>query len=347
MLSPEQIDALLADISADAPCGPNLEYDADYLRLQQLATGRPEQQFGDTIIAAEEPDWLAVERLASSLFARTKDLRVAALLTRSWTELRGIAGYAAGVRIVNDLTDRHWDTVYPLLDDEGEPDPVARINALSEIAGPDGCANAARRQALVTGGFGDLSVRDAERVLDGVATSVEHYPGGAERLRGELQQAQAEPRSALQAALDALDALETLRGKVAERLGSEWAFERSDFEKALLRIRRDVLRPPPNESDVPGPAVAAAEDPGSDGAASCSTERFDWRDAELASRDDVRVGLEKMCRYFEVYEPSHPAPLLLRRAQRLLGLDFYEIIRDLVPDSLSQLDALGGVRRAE
>lgn len=339
---PEQVDSMLADIAPDAPCGPNLEYDADYLKLQQLATGRPEQQFGDTIIAPEPPDWLAAGRLAESLFERTKDLRVAALLTRSWTELRGLAGYAAGVLIVSELTGRYWDTVYPLLDDDGEPDPVARINAISEVAGPNGCARAARQQALVTGDFGELSLRDAERVLDGVATDVDHYPGGLDRLRGDLLRAQAEPRSALQSALAALDALETLRARVVEKLGNEWAFDRSDFEKALLRIKRDVLRPASREPDPTAPVEHR-----SSGAAPSVPTHVDWRDAELASRDDVRAGLEKICRYFEVYEPSHPAPILLRRAQRLLGLDFYEIIRDLVPESLSQLDALGGQRRAE
>ncbi len=51
-----------------------------------------------------------------------------------------------------------------------------------------------------------------------------------------------------------------------------------------------------------------------------------------------------MCRYFELHEPSHPAPILLRRAQRLLSLDFYEIIRDLAPESLPKLDLLSGQR---
>lgn len=339
----ELIESMLAGVAEQAPCGPNLEYDDDFLQLQKLASGKPEQQYGETIIPAEPADWLAVERLAAALFARTKDLRVAALLARSWTELRGIAGYADGLHVVSELVDKYWDSVYPLLADDGEYDPTPRTSALAEVAGPHGCARIARQQALVAGSSGSLSVRDAERVLDGASAEVDHYPGGADRLSGDLLRAQEEPQSALKAGLAALDALDAIRAQVEAKLGMEWTLDASDFEKALLRIRRDVLRPLANETHEAVPEAGAT-----DGAAQVARDAgLSWRDAELASRDDVRLGLEKMCRYFEVNEPSHPAPILLRRAQRLLGLDFYEIIRDLAPEGLHQLEALGGQRRSE
>ena len=119
MPSPELIESMLAQIAADAPCGPNLEYDDEYLRLRQVATGKPEQQYGETVIAAEPPDWLAVERHASALFVRNKDLRVAALLTRSWTELSGIPGYADGLQVVSELIEKYWDDDYPPLTEDG------------------------------------------------------------------------------------------------------------------------------------------------------------------------------------------------------------------------------------
>ena len=42
------------------------------------------------------------------------------------------------------------------------------------------------------------------------------------------------------------------------------------------------------------------------------------------------------------HEPSNPAPLFIRRAQRLIKKSFLEIVRDLMPDSLSQLEKLAG-----
>ncbi|WP_155713689.1 type VI secretion system protein TssA [Burkholderia stagnalis] len=337
----ELIDRLLDGVAPDAPCGANLEYEPDFLQLREHATPHPEQQYGDTVIPAETPDWRAVERLALALSGRTKDLRVAAYLTRSWTELHGIPGYADGLAVVAGLLGRWWDDVHPRLDADGEPDPTPRCNALAEVAGAHDCARAARRQPLFDGG---PSVRDAERMLDGHDEGGERQPGDRERLLDALLDVRGDGPPPLQPARAALAALASIRAQVSEKLGGEWAPDASDVEKALHRIVQRA--PPPRDT-------AAPAETGADGAAPGQAEPSPraapadgraWRDAEVTSRDDVRIGLDKICRYFELHEPSHPAPLLLRRAQRLLALDFYEIIRDLAPESLPKLDLLSGQR---
>ena len=65
-------------------------------------------------------------------------------------------------------------------------------------------------------------------------------------------------------------------------------------------------------------------------------------DIEITSREDVQVLLEKACRYLERAEPSHPAPLLIRRAQKLLALNFFQIIEELMPEGLQKLESLAG-----
>ncbi|MGU7784996.1 type VI secretion system protein TssA [Burkholderia sp. PU8-34] len=341
------IERLLAPVAPDAPCGANLEYDADFLLLRERATPRAEQQYGDTVIPAEAPDWAAVEQLALALGERTKDLRVAAHLTRSWTELRGLPGHADGLALVAGLLERWWDDVHPRLDADGDVDPGPRINALAEIAGAHDCARAARRQPLLDGG---PSVRDAERILDGRDDAASRYPGGSDRLVADLAHARDTGQAPLRAALAVLDALDAIRAQMRAKLGAEWAPETSDFEKALRRIVHDALPAAAlhtDADDAPAAAVAAmAAESTKPGAAQAATlpDGRAWRDAEVTSRDDVRIGLEKFCRYFEQHEPSHPAPLLMRRAQRLLALDFYEIMRDLAPESLPKLDLLSGER---
>ncbi|KVR08881.1 type VI secretion system protein [Burkholderia ubonensis] len=338
------IDRLLAGLAPDAPCGANLEYEAEFLQLQERATPRPEQQYGDTVIPAEAPDWSAVERLALALSARTKDLRIAAHLARSWTELHGVAGYADGLAVVAGLLDRWWDDVHPRIDADGDPDPTPRINALADVAGAHDCARAARRQPLFDGG---PSVRDAERVLDGRDGDAERAPGGRERLIAELAHARGDGSRPMQAGLAVLDALDAIRARVTDKLGAEWAPDESDFEKALRRIALDVLTVSGPQQAAPSGEPADASGAAAPHAAAAAPAQPDgraWHDAEVASRDDVRIAVDKICRYFELHEPSHPAPLLLRRAQRLLALDFYEIIRDLAPESLPKLDLLSGQR---
>ncbi|MGN7980512.1 type VI secretion system protein TssA [Burkholderia sp. 22313] len=340
------IGRLLADVAPDAPCGPNLEYDADFLQLQERATPRAEQQYGDTVIPAELPDWRTVERLALALGERTKDLRVAAYLARSWTEQHGIPGYADGLTVVADLIERWWDDLHPRLDADGEPDPTPRMNALADVAGAHECARAARRQPLFDGG---PSVRDAERMLDGRDEAGGPAAGSRDGLIAALSTVRDDGRMPIEAVHAALRALDSIRARVTDRLGSEWAPDASDTEKALQRIAREMPAPAPmaRQSAPDGSIPAAPAASGTTRAASAPAvlpNAQAWRDAEVTSRDDVRLGLDKMCRYFELHEPSHPAPLLLRRAQRLLALDFYEIIRDLAPESLPKLDLLSGER---
>jgi type VI secretion system protein ImpA len=87
------IESLLAPVSAESPCGPDLEYDPAFLDLDQAARGKPEQQFGDTVIPAEEPDWGAVRAGAIALLGRTKDLRVAVMLLRSLVRTANFKGF--------------------------------------------------------------------------------------------------------------------------------------------------------------------------------------------------------------------------------------------------------------
>ncbi len=54
--------------------------------------------------------------------------------------------------------------------------------------------------------------------------------------------------------------------------------------------------------------------------------------------------LEKVKHYFAQHEPSHPAPLMIDRVQRLIELDFMDIIRDLSPDGVHQLENIFGRR---
>lgn len=64
--------------------------------MARAATGKAEQQFGSTIIPEEAPDWVQVERLATSLLARTKDLRVMLYLTRARPSCAGCRATPTG-----------------------------------------------------------------------------------------------------------------------------------------------------------------------------------------------------------------------------------------------------------
>ena len=64
---------------------------------------------------------------------------------------------------------------------------------------------------------------------------------------------------------------------------------------------------------------------------------------EIRSREDAVRVLERVCAFIERTEPANPAPLFIRRAQQLLTKSFMEIIQDLAPDSLGQIQKMVGL----
>jgi type VI secretion system protein ImpA len=67
----------------------------------------------------------------------------------------------------------------------------------------------------------------------------------------------------------------------------------------------------------------------------------------INSRQDVTRVLDQICLYYEKNEPASPVPLLLKRAARLVDKNFFEIIQDMAPDSISQIQKLIGEAKEE
>ena len=53
--------------------------------------------------------------------------------------------------------------------------------------------------------------------------------------------------------------------------------------------------------------------------------------------------LDRVCDYLDRHEPTNPAPLLIRRAQRLMTMNFLEIVREMAPEGLDSLQKITGV----
>src|SRR5476649_1788550 len=112
------LDEFLLELQADTPCGSNLEYDADFVALEQDVLGKPEVQYGNTITAAAPPEWKSIKRVATQLLVRSRDLRLAVHLLRANLALQGVSGLTDGLRLIERLLEERWDSVHPQLDAE-------------------------------------------------------------------------------------------------------------------------------------------------------------------------------------------------------------------------------------
>ncbi|KAF0811572.1 hypothetical protein IGB42_03958 [Andreprevotia sp. IGB-42] len=334
---PPRITTLLAPVSGIKPCGEDLEYASEFLQLTKAAQPKAEQQYGNTIIPAQPADWGEVAQLAEQLLTQSKDLRIAVLLAQAWTEQRGLAGYSDALQLVAGLLAQHWDGLYPLLEDDGEHDPLPRHNALARLFDSQGCLRALRATPLQ--GAGGLTLREVDMLLDGITPERLEYPGGRDRLRAELSRAWDAGDPVLNALPATKQALSDMTTQVQMKLGEDWRPDSGALEKLLNRLYDAAAS---NSAVAPEPVEEAPADDTPLAAVQTPQTVADWRALEVRSREDINLVLEKVCTYLDRHEPSHPAPILLRRAQRLMQMGFYEILRDIAPDSLPQVDVFIG-----
>lgn len=326
------LETLLAPVSPAQPCGENLEYDADFQALEQACMGKAEQQFGSTIIPAEPADWNRVEKLAVTLLTRTKDLRVMVALTHAWTRRQGLEGYADGLSLIGQALALYWDELWPALTENGENDPFYRINALAGL-GDKSALTATLRQSILLRSNGDeLSVRDAQALLDGSKTECSGFPGGRARLVDELARAGQDDGGVMRQIEGRLN---TIRSWLVDKLSESGAPEMDQLIKTASIINQAsrpaaAETPPAVSADVSTPVTPVV------------SGRGDWRSMEITNRADAQLMLEKVKYYFSQHEPSHPAPLMIDRVQRLIEQDFMAIIRDLAPDGVQQLENIFG-----
>lgn len=158
-MSQIDVDALLRAVDADAPCGPNLEYDPLFVALEQAVLGK----YGATISAAVPPDWKIVRRMAADLLARSRDLRLVVHLLRASLALDGVKGLADGIRLIERLLDEQWHSVHPQLDADDDMDPMLRLNSLAILADRATVLKELKEATLVAlPGLGPLSLRTLE-----------------------------------------------------------------------------------------------------------------------------------------------------------------------------------------
>jgi type VI secretion system protein ImpA len=331
------LEALLRPVSDEARCGPDLDAAGDqaYGDLGVAAEWKDAKYVGDKEVSpAVAPNWLKIKETSSALLAISKDLRIAKHYVAAAAQTEGLPGFASGVRLLRDLLDRYWDALHPAL--EG-PEDDWRRNLVMEINAERGALGGLRGAPIAESRkIGRFTVRDIE-VLDGGAAPAENAPVPTQELLREAMRDSDRAATTLQLescrqALSDLQAIQAVFSQHQPKLGLEFPV----VEKLLSRAQQLL-------ADALGVESGAAS--ATDAAGAGSNGGGDAQPGSLRSRADARRQLESVCDFLERTEPSHPAPLLIRRAARLLDLSFVDIIRDLAPDAAGQIENLGGLRR--
>jgi len=333
-------EKLLEPISEAEPCGPNLEYDAEFLALERLALGKPEQQMGDSIRAAEPPDFDAVARQAAGLLLRTKDLRVAVQLARALSYQGGFRGLSDGVAVVRGLLEKFFPTVHPQLDPDEGNDPTMRITAIAGLCAADVLAVLRTRPLITSRTFGPISLRDFAIAAGNATPSPDASKVDMAGIEAAFQDSELTAHQAsaecLKAAVEHLAGIEAVFDRETAGHGPELGALADILRQALhavgSRLERRV-----GGADAQSGELAAGETASPGGA-----PRQKGVAGEIRTRADVLRALDKICEYYAEFEPSSPLPLLLERSKRLVSKSFLEIVRDMAPDGVSQVESIAG-----
>jgi type VI secretion system protein ImpA len=359
------VEALLAEISPDAPCGEDISYDADFMELERLAEGTAETQVGDYIQEGEGADWKKVFQLSIKLLERSRDLRVILYLTASALRLKGLPGFCDGLALLQGIVEHYWEHLFPQLDPDDDNDPLERMNILSSLS-PSASM---------------MSDQDSMKIIPGLMAVPLCLPEDARlpqpNLRhmliatGELSIPEAEAKGLPtiqlidaafeQADIDGLQAtdrllrtclahLSTLDEQLTDRVGAGVAPNFSRLEQLLqqmqskteMYMQRRGYRPDessPSQSETASDVQKTGLDESPAPSAGILGQVLS---GQISSDQDVLKALDMVINYYENNEPSSPVPLVIKRAKRLVGRSFVDIIRDLSPDAMSQVQLVSG-----
>jgi type VI secretion system protein ImpA len=356
------VDYLLRDISPDQPCGPAIESDNDmyalFLELERAAKSDPPRWDGMNEIPGRQADWADVEKRSCDILVGTdgisgsKDLRVAVYLARARLHLAGLVGLAEGLHLVRELLEARWESVHPLLRiEEGESDASDRTNALASL-GAELVGEVQRTPMITVPVLGSVTWRDVEVAKSGAkskgpsdirtVTAAQIEGVFAECNKKGRESAREQLLSSWRGACAARDDLLAISALLKARDGLDG--EQLLPLQHLLTSIAALLTEKVNGLGLVAEPVHGLEAASANDAA---TDRVDQASAPLmaeaiSSRADVRLALRRICDYYDQHEPSSPLPILLNRALRLVDKSFVEIVKDLAPAGLAQIEQLRG-----
>lgn len=356
------VQQLLTPRSEASPSGDDLEYDPDFIEMESAAQGKPEQQYGETIIPGEPPDWKSVEQYAKGVLNRSHDLRAAVQLANAALNQYGLQSFAEVIDLVRGMVVDYWETFHPQLDPDDDNDPTIRVNTLMALCDSATTLDFLLRAPLVdaraVGRFGLLEWKVAHGELPWPSTADGPAPKTQliEAAFQECELAALEANS--QAARTALEGVKKIEGWVTDQVGAAQSCNFEKLVKELTAIQKlldeQLSRRAPETADQPQPTADDTAAEGNSGSAAAPAGAVAQPAAQRAgfanihelvihTRQEAIVALDKICQYFERHEPSSPLPLLLKRARRLSNKSFLEIIRDISPDGIHQVESLGGL----
>jgi type VI secretion system protein ImpA len=332
-------ETLTKPVSADDPCGPDLdsEANAQYLNFFAGAETMLPVSYFDVVKPTGERgrfdpkvfDFEAQFAAAAPVLARTRDLRLTVLLAKLSILNRDLQSFTACLKAIAFLLAQQWESVHP----KGEGGDfsyravtIESIDVLPTVVNPLQFLPLVenRRHGVVT--FRAYQI--AKKELPSAGGDAELDLATIERILGE---ADLDTLKALHAGfLELVTAIAAIQGAWHDKLSSapSLSFEKlSGAVQSIANWLREVVRNRDPSAVEASPADAASEH--REQTSDSAQPAVDF--PKITSPGVAAAALTAVAGYFARSEPSSPALLLVRQALAMVGKSFVEAVRMLVP----------------
>lgn len=328
---------VLQPFAGEKPCGMPPDYDPDFILLQTKLQPRQSAEYGDFIEPPEPLNWIDIERDCLKLVARSKDIRLIIILMRCRLRQIGLEAVEEGLMTLYQLLTLFPDELHPQLYDEGEYEPLFRINAFGELENTQGFLTELRNTELPRASGMQLTIKDLENMKtaphNGMAFSDVHKTA----MQAEWKKRNEPGLLSLQRAWYCLRDLKKIISNIQ---GVDMPLF-TDLENILRLFIADESQQEKSAVLQEGFSVKPVAD--SQQAEEITQTAPPQKPphkliSPLQTRADALSRLRELRTWFIEWEPSSPVILLLEFAEKITGMRFPEIIKQFPHEIIARLE---------
>ncbi|EKE75633.1 type VI secretion system protein TssA [Gallaecimonas xiamenensis] len=347
------LDAVLAPISDDNPCGLDTREDVSpaspYFTFKDVRSQARALERQAVLDDDYQPpsQWRELSRaLPEILQTSSKDLELVAWLIEAWCREYGFLGLGEGFVLATRLIESHWDQLYPLPDEDGAATRLAPLVGLNGLDAEGTLLQPMLSIPLFMGQtYGPFATWHCEQAAEinrlDKDKAEQKIRGGAASFEQIAQTVREMPASELVALADQIEfAQQSFQGlSDAMDSASQEPQPTSQITKALRRCR-DVLwfhageiiekareqaqAVEPEDSQV---AAEAGAEPGSGLPAGA-----DPIEVAIKGREQAVKQLGRLADFFRQTEPHSPVSYAIEQAIRWSKLTLPELMQELISD---------------
>ena len=270
--------------------------------------------------SAPRHSWEQITEKSLELLQETPDIRVSLWHMRASLAWRGLPAFAAGVSLIKQFLTTHGYKMSP--QEVDEPEGSMHASSLAWLDTPD-ALSALRTSFLLP---------NTQICLQNIHDDPGHYSKVNAFVVNEHLNTEGLPDLLTCLNKMSID-LKWIANEVNQRTsGYVFRVERlTDFiSKVTGHLKQQSSKLDPIRSEGQQTQI-------SNQIYSTNSET-----AVVTGRQQALQLIDQVINYFMTHEPGHPAPIMLGRVKKLIGMDFQQIIKELLPDGENAFKLISG-----